>query len=66
MFCCVVRSLGILERAGVVTGSAPDQIIRNWNGDPSPAVHQLDRFEAQGQELDGLDKRLRALQGLVG
>ena len=50
--------------SGVVTGEAPVQVVRNWNGDPSPAVHQLDRFEAPGQEMEHSRAGLKAMQGL--
>jgi hypothetical protein len=28
----------------VLRGTAPNQYVANWNGDPSPVVHQADRF----------------------
>lgn len=33
-----------LTEWGVMTGASGSQIIQNWNGDPSPAVHQADRY----------------------
>jgi hypothetical protein len=29
----------------VLRGEETERYIANWNGDPSPVVHQLDRFE---------------------
>ena len=29
----------------VLRGKETERYIANWNGDPSPVVHQLDRFE---------------------
>ena len=29
---------------GVMKGAKGSQIIHNWNGDPSPVVHQADRY----------------------
>jgi hypothetical protein len=29
---------------GILKGEAPNHYISNWNGDPSPVVHQYDRF----------------------
>jgi len=33
-----------LEEWGILKGKIPNAEILNWNGDPSPAVHQLDRY----------------------
>jgi hypothetical protein len=30
---------------GVLKGTTKDLYFANWNGDPSPVVHQYDRFE---------------------
>lgn len=34
-----------LEEWGVLKGTGSEKYIANWNGDPSPVVHQADRFE---------------------
>jgi hypothetical protein len=33
------------ESWNILRGESPKKYISNWNGDPSPVVHQLDRFE---------------------
>lgn len=39
---------------GVLRGQSPHQMIHNWNGDPSPVIHQADRF-LQTQIAGGYD-----------
>jgi hypothetical protein len=33
------------EQWGILKGTGNQKYIANWNGDPSPVVHQADRFE---------------------
>jgi hypothetical protein len=34
-----------LREWGVLQGEAPNAVVLNWNKEPSPVVHQLDRFQ---------------------
>ena len=50
-----------LEKWGIVKGTAPNKFFYNWNGDKSPVVHQLDRFNEYSQNPMA---SIGAMQGL--
>jgi hypothetical protein len=49
---------------GVLKGIGDQKIITNWNGDPSPAIHQADRFLDTVDLKGDYPKHLKAFQGL--
>ena len=53
-----------LEEWGILKGEAPEAFISNWNGDKSPAVHQLDRFLGTSTIGSHYTQKLAAAQNL--
>jgi hypothetical protein len=47
----------------VLRGSLSDKYFSNWNGEPSPVVHQADRFQDKDLKPD-YSNHLRSFQGL--
>mmetsp|Transcript_17731 Transcript_17731/g.18474 ORF Transcript_17731/g.18474 Transcript_17731/m.18474 type:complete len:389 (-) Transcript_17731:44-1210(-) len=45
----------------ILRGPYNERYISNWNGDPSPVVHQLDRFEAS---IPNLMRNISAVHGV--
>mmetsp|Transcript_24751 Transcript_24751/g.41861 ORF Transcript_24751/g.41861 Transcript_24751/m.41861 type:complete len:398 (+) Transcript_24751:69-1262(+) len=49
---------------GVLTGEAPQAVVLNWNQEPSPVVHQLDRFQSSEDIKGGYRGTMKAFQDL--
>lgn len=51
-----------LKEWGLLVGNEGDLYFTNWNGDPSPVIHQSDRFD--DIDLKGAETRLRAFKNV--
>lgn len=50
------------EQWGILKGEKPNRYFANWNGDESPVIHQMDRFEPS--LVPNFEEELKVLQGL--